>query len=119
MFKTTNTVVAGDYAGRKVKVKFFNQIQLCRLFSAPILVDETTVARYEVVSQDVSKSGTSALCRGFIGRFFFGTPGMIAGSLSAKNKVATTVSVEFKNGDRSLMEVDRRIYKLLMKKLFV
>lgn len=86
MFKTINTVVAGDYAGRKVKVKFFNQIQLCRLFSAPILVDETTVARYEVVSQDVSKSGTSALCREFIGRFFLGTPGMDCYTISRVDK---------------------------------
>ena len=118
MFRTINKVVAGDYAGRKVKVKFFHRIVLCRAFHEPIVVDETTVNRYTVVSQEISKDGKSALRRGCLGTLFFGTVGLLLGCVMAKNKTITTVSLEFKNGDKSLIEVDGRIYKILVKNLY-
>lgn len=118
MFNKINTVVAGDYTGRRVRVRSKNCLLLCRAGKAPVVVDNTTVLRYDVLSRDVTKDGKSALLRGYFGKMLFGDSGMIAGSMSAKNKSVTTVSLEFVNGDKSLIEVDGNMYKRILRVLF-
>ena len=113
----TNMVIAGDYAGRKVKIRF-NKLYFCRPFYAPVLVDATTVSDYEVMDQDVRKSGSSIFFRGLAGKLLLGNLGMLAGALSAGSKSATTVSITFKNGDKSLVELGKKQYRLLLKKLY-
>lgn len=43
--------------------------------------------------------------------------GLLAG-LSAKKKGVYIIALEFKDGKKSLLEVDDKIYKALLKKLF-
>lgn len=118
MGRTINTVIAGDYAGRKIKVSR-GDFYFTRSFQTPVLVDATTVKSYTVVDRDETKSGTSVFFRGLVGRWLFGNVGMLAGGLSAKNKTATIISVEFHNGDKSLIELDKKRYKLWMRKIFI
>ncbi len=117
MAKVKNAVIAGDYAGRKVLCSK-NKIIFDRAFETPIVVDDTTVDKYEVIDQESTKDLGSAFGRGLIGNALFGSVGMMAGVISAKNKTAIIISIDFKNGDKSLIEVDKDIYKLLMKILF-
>lgn len=117
MSKAKNQVIAGDYVGRKVRCTS-NRIIFDRAFDTPIEVSDATVSRYEVVDQDASKSATSVVSRGLLGGMVLGTVGMIAGSLSAKNDTIVLISIEFKNGDKSLIEVDKTVYKTLLKILF-
>ncbi|MBO5111551.1 MAG: hypothetical protein J6D21_12660 [Clostridia bacterium] len=117
MAKVKNAVIAGDYTGRKVLCAG-NRIIFDRAFESPVEVSSATVDRYEVIDQESSKSLGSAFGRGLIGNALFGTVGMVAGALSAKNTTAIVVSIEFKNGDKSLIEIDQKIYKVLLKILF-
>lgn len=117
MAKAKNQVIAGDYTGRKVRCSN-NRIIFDRAFKPPIEVSDVTVSRYEVVDQDASKSATSAVSRGLIGGMVLGPVGMIVGSLSAKKDTIVLISIEFKNGDKSLIEVDKTVYKTLLKILF-
>lgn len=117
MAKVKNEVIAGDYAGRKVRCKR-NRIIFDRAFDTPIEVDDATVSRYEVIDQESTKNLTSTLSRGLVGNALFGPVGMMAGVMSAKNATAVLVSIEFKNGDKSLIEIDKSIYKVLLKILF-
>lgn len=117
MAKAKNTVLAGDYAGRNVLCKG-KKIYFEKLMYAPVVVDETTVARYEVIDKESSKSLSSAFGRGLVGSALFGTVGMAAGVMSAKNATSVIISIEFNNGDKSLVEVDQKIYKVLLETLF-
>lgn len=117
MAKVSNRVIAGDYTGRKVRCSR-NRIAFTKTFSAPIEVNDVTVAKYEVIDQENTKNLVSAFGRGLIGNMLFGSVGMVAGAMSAKNSTAVIVSIEFKNGDKSLVEIDKNIYKVLLKILY-
>ena len=47
-----------------------------------------------------------------------GPVGMLAGGLSAKNKGIYQVAIRFKDGQQSLVEVDDKIYKAIVKNCF-
>lgn len=57
------------------------------------------------------------MTRGLVGGALLGPVGLLAG-LSAKNKGTHTLVIEFKDGKKSLIEVNEKIYKLLMQKMF-
>ena len=53
-----------------------------------------------------------------MGGALLGPVGLLAGGLSAKNKGAYQIALAFKDGKRSLIEVDDKIYKALVASLF-
>lgn len=140
-----NTITAGDYKGYWVwktdnivkenhayitKPKSF-LLGACKLFLAictvgislfftrtkKIPLDKTTVESYEVIGEESQTSATSAVARGAIGAALLGPVGLTA-ALSAKKKGLHTIALQFKNGKRSLAEVDDEIYKILVRDLF-
>lgn len=117
MAKVKNEVIAGDYTGRKVRCTK-SRVIFDRAFETPIEVNDSTVDKYEVIDQDSTKDLMSAFGRGIVGNALFGSVGMMAGVISAKNSTAVLVSIEFKNGDKSLIEIDKNTYKVLLKVLF-
>ncbi|HJV45278.1 MAG TPA: hypothetical protein VJ824_06080, partial [Bacillota bacterium] len=111
-----NKVVAGDYQGKMVG-QVFGVPYISTGFTKSMNLDKTTVESYELVDESSRKSATSAVGRGLAGGLLLGPVGMLAG-LSAKSKGTHTVAVEFKDGKRSLLEIDDKIYQALVKKLF-
>ena len=77
-----------------------------------------TISNYNIISGDTRKSMSSSIIRGAVGGALFGGVGALAGGLSAKNKTKYTIAVEFKNGGRSLIEIDDKIYTAFMSKMF-
>lgn len=124
MANAKNRVTAGDYLGGKVSVSFGTPCISCGFTN--VMVNKTTVASYELVTDQHRKSATSGAARGIVGgtlgTLVAGPVGLIAGgvagSLSAKNKGIYQVSVQFKDGKRSLLEVDDKIYNAIVKKCF-
>jgi hypothetical protein len=110
-----NQVIAGDYekksivatAGKIVIANGFKQVHL----------NKDTLEGYEVMDEDNRKSASSAINRGLVGGFLLGPVGMLAG-LSVKKKGVYVVAVQFKDGKKSLMEIDEKAYKYLMKVMF-
>ncbi|MGG2105552.1 hypothetical protein [Lysinibacillus pakistanensis] len=84
-----NKVIAGDYNNCSV-IKSLGFISINSGFKQLIQLDQTTVESYEVVTeeQNARKSGTQL------------------------------VSIEFKDGKKSLIEIDDKIYKELVVKMF-
>lgn len=112
-----NKVIAGDYDGKHVVVSFGIINIATGLFSKSIELNKETVAEYELVDEEKRKSATSAVGRGLVGGLILGPVGLLAG-LSAKSKGVHIVAVQFKDGKRSLLEIDDKIYKAMLKKLF-
>ena len=118
---TMNKVIAGDYDGYSVKAgrgsltftpPFFSQ------HNNIVDINKNTVRSYRIVTDDHRKSAVSGIVRGVIGEYFFGNAGMIGGTLSAKNTAVYIITVEFFNGRRSLIEVDDKKYKALIRSIF-
>ena len=115
--KAKNKVIAGDYAGRPV-TSFLGVVQISTLDFKPRVIDKSTVESYELVTDEHRKSASSGAIRGLVGHFLLGGAGLIAGALSAKSKGIYTIAIQFKDGKRSLIEVDDKIYKNIIKKCF-
>ncbi|MGW8444313.1 hypothetical protein ACWGXJ_25745 [Paenibacillus sp. S33] len=111
-----NRVIAGDYNGKLI-TQTFGTISLSTGFLSSINLDKNTIEEYEVMDESHRKSAASAIGRGLVGSFLLGPVGLLAG-LSASERGVHTLAVQFKDGKKSLMEVDEKIYKTLMKKCF-
>lgn len=112
-----NKVIAGDYSGKQVTGSL-GVVQIILGFTKTLVLDSSTVEACEVITDDHRKSAASGIGRGLVGGALLGPVGMLAGGLSAKNKGTFTVAVKFKDGKNSLVEINDKIYKSLVKKCF-
>lgn len=112
-----NFIIAGDY---KDKGLTYNgkQLALVTGFFKKIIIDKSTLENYEVITEEHVKSASSGVARGIVGGALLGPVGMLAGVMSAKNKKTYHIVLEFKDGKRSLVEVDKKIYTALMTIMF-
>jgi len=83
-----------------------------------VKLNKDTVDSYELITEEHRKSAASGIARGLVGGALLGPVGLLAGGLSAKNKGTYQVAIQFKDGKRSLLEIDDKIYKGLIKALF-
>lgn len=111
-----NKVIAGEYSGSNVG-KTLGQIYIGAGFANNIYLDQTTIKNYELITEEHRKSAVSGISRGLVGGVLLGPVGLLAG-LSAKNKGTHTIAIEFSNGKRSLIEIDEKIYKAFIQKMF-
>ena len=117
MANAKNKVIAGDYQGKQVT---------CTLGIASIYVgliksfelNNKNVESYELITDEHRKSASSGVARGLVGGALLGPVGMLAGGLSAKNKGIYQVAIQFKDGKRSLLEIDDKAYKAIVKNCF-
>lgn len=111
-----NKVIAGDYLNGTI-MKLFGKVILTTVYKADIYLNKTTVEHYEVITEETMKSATSAVGRGLVGGLILGPVGLLAG-LSAKSKGIHTIALQFKEGGKSLIEIDDKIYKEFIKNMF-
>lgn len=111
-----NKVIAGDYEGFLVTASF-DELCIFLGINNEIKINKFSVAQYEVIDEEKRKSATSAVGRAFVGAALLGGVGLLAG-LSARRKGVYTVAIEFNDGKKSLIEIDEKRYKLLLKKMF-
>lgn len=113
-----NKVIAGDYIGKQVLGGGVSQAGIALSFIKQLYLNETTVESYEVIADEHNKSAASGAMRGVVGGALLGGAGMIAGALSAKEKGIYTISIQFKDGKKSLIEVDEKLYKAIVQACF-
>ncbi|MBW7452893.1 hypothetical protein ACFOLF_20945 [Paenibacillus sepulcri] len=111
-----NEVIAGDYEKKKVMVTAKGAIIVLG-FTTRVYLDKTTIEEYEVMDESHTTSAVSAVGRGLVGSFLLGPVGLLVG-LSAKKKGTHVLAVKFKDGKKSMIEVDEKIYKKIMTVMF-
>lgn len=116
MASAKNAVIAGDYEKCAIGAAAPKNIFILKGLKQ-IKLNHDMVESYEVMNAETSKSATSAVGRGLVGNFLLGPIG-IAAALSAKNKGTYVVAIQFKDGKKSLIELDDKKYKILMAALF-
>ena len=110
-----NMVTAGTYTGRGIALlNGIPQILISFKGNENIMLDRYSIDSYEVITEETRKSAASGVARGIVGGALLGPVGMLAGGLSAKNKSTVTIAIQFKDGNRSLIEVDDKIYKAIV-----
>jgi len=117
MSKAKNKVIAGDYQGQQVLSSLgFVSISIGLVKSLDL--NKNNVESYELITDEHRKSASSGVARGLVGGALLGPVGMLAGGLSAKNKGIYQVAIQFKDGKRSLLEVDDKAYNAIIKNCF-
>ena len=117
MAKAANKVLAGDYEGKAVSL-ILGTPNILISFGKGLPIDKTTVDQYELITDEHRKSATSGVTRGIVGGVLLGPVGMLAGGLSAKSRGIYQVAIQFKDGKKSLIEIDDKIYKAVIKSCF-
>lgn len=132
MASARNRVIAGAFDGKSVRYKslldFHVTIPDIHSYSSDasglsiygdkgLELTKSNVELYESITEEKMKSGSSAIIRGAFGAAVLGPVGLLAG-LTAKNKGIYIIAIEWKNGKKSLIEVDEKIYKKLITDLF-
>jgi len=117
MAKAKNAVVAGDYLGKQIMTTL-GTVQIITGFGKGIMLNKTTVSSYEVITDEHRKSAASGVARGLVGGALLGPVGLLAGGLSAKNKGIYQVAIQFTDEKQSLVEIDDKIYKALIRACF-
>lgn len=124
MASAKNKVLSGDYVDDSVRIEglgtqlVFGYGKDNDLFTTThITLDKSTVESYEVLTEDKVKSAASTILRAGAGALLLGPVGLLAG-VSGKTKGIYNVAILFKDGKKSLIEIDDKHYKVLMKVLF-
>lgn len=112
-----NRVIAGDYTGIEC-INAFGTPALFFNFHHSMILDSKTVEGYELITDEHTKSASSAVGRGIVGGLLLGPIGMLGGALSGKNKGIYVVAIKFKDGKNSLLEVDQKIYMGIVENCF-
>lgn len=112
-----NKVIAGDYEGKYLAAAAGKASINLGLFNMLYLTKDNIEA-YEIMDESKNKSAASAVGRGLVGGFLLGPVGLVAGGITAKNKGTYIVAIQFKDGKKSLVEVDEKIYKAILQKCF-
>lgn len=121
----SNHVISGDYNGYYIdisgKTLFMYDIKNTSVFNGQytnrINLDKKTILEFNVVNENYKKTVSGVVGRAAIGAAFLGPIGLLAGA-TAKNKGTYVVAVSFKNGRKSLLEIDDKRYKLLVTNCF-
>lgn len=107
-----NTVISGAYKGTSVALLFGK----ASINGIPI--DKNYVTSCDQVTEEHRISLGSSLARGAVGGALLGPVGMIAGGISGKNKGTYTLAITWSDNQRSLIEVDDKTYKAILKEMF-
>jgi len=111
-----SSVIAGEYKGAGVSGGL-GGVLICKGFSR-IKLNKSNVESNELITDEHRKSAASGIGRGLVGGVLLGPVGMLGGAISAKNKGKYQIAIQFKDGKKSLLEVDDAIYKQLIRDLF-
>lgn len=118
MAKSRNKVIAGDYEGKVLGGNEIVGVFISIGFTKTLYLNKDNVESYELITDEHRKSAKSGIARGIVGGALLGPVGMIAGGISAKSKGIYQVAVQFKDGKKSLLELDDKLYKSLIKVCF-
>ncbi|MFI3236778.1 MAG: hypothetical protein R3Y47_01970 [Lachnospiraceae bacterium] len=117
MANASNKVIAGDYIGKQVTC-MLGIAQIITSFGKGLVLDKSVVDSYELITDEHRKSAASGIARGLVGGALLGPVGMIGGAISAKNKGIYQIALQFTDGNKSLIEVDDKIYKSIVRQCF-
>lgn len=111
MTRARNQIIDGLYSGKKV-FRQGNAVFLSIGAADWLAISKSTVKEMELIDESSDVSVASAATRGFIGEMLFGPIGLAAAG-TAKRDERYIVGIVFKDGQRSVLEVDGDLYRAI------
>lgn len=115
MAKAKNKVIGGDYLNSPIFL-MLGQLSMSVGFKS-IMLDKNVIEEYEVIDEAKIKSASSTIIKAGVGSILLGPIGLLAG-VAGKQKGIYNIALHFKDGKKSLIEVDEKIYKKLLQNVF-
>ena len=115
--KARNRVIEGEYKGKAIGCTFKVIFISVSLFKT---IDITTenVESYQLVDEQTSGAGAGeGLARGLVGGAIAGGIGALAGVMTVPENDIYAVIINFKDGKKSLIEIDGERFSVLKKSL--
>lgn len=118
MASAKNMVIAGDYTGCRI---FCMSARLAYISGTMKKIDDIyltpeNVVRYELMTEDILRSGNSLLLTGSLDPACL-TKLRLHASVAMQNKGIYTVAVKFGDEKRSLLEIDEKTYHAFMRRM--
>lgn len=111
-----NKVISGAFEGREVTLSWKGKgIVIKEKTLGNQYLNKNNVKQYEVIDSNNNKSAAGAVARGALGMAFLGPIGLLA---AAGGQGTHVVAVEFKNGLKSLIEINDVLYKEFVAAMF-
>lgn len=115
--KAKNRVVNGEHTGCEV-TNVNNQMLVISKGTRNIPLSKRMVANIVEINTESNKSVSNTIGRSIVGGALLGGVGAIAGAVTSKNNVSHTIMIQFKDGKKSLIEIDDKLYGILNMSLF-
>lgn len=116
MAKASNKVIAGDYQGKLVGGSLGEAFILLALTKL-LYLNRETVRSVTSLDDDSQISVASAAMRGLVGEVLLGPIGLVAAATAKRNGIHI-LGIEFKDGKRSVVEVDDKRYRSIVQSCF-
>ena len=117
MGRARNKVIDGEFKGKYIVCIFGNVSIVVKnaIFGKrkDLYLDYNTVANYCLIDHSSDVSMSSALTRSIAGQAIAGDIGGLAGAMSAKVHDTNIVLITYRDGRKSLIEIDRVAYDCL------
>lgn len=105
-----SSVINGEYKGWGIKTTLRGQV-VAQRWSQKVVFDDTTIESYEVIDKSEGKSSLGkTIGLGAV----FGVAGALAGANSKKGG-ATTIKIVWKDGEKSIIELDPQTYRAFLR----
>lgn len=116
MARARNKVIAGDFKGKLVGGSF-GEAFISLTMTKFLCLNKETVGSLTPLDDDSQISVASAAMRGLVGELVLGPIGLVAAATAKRNGIHV-VGIEFKDGKRSVVEVDDKRYRSVVQACF-
>lgn len=114
--QTINYVLEGKFKDKEVY--HFSKQEYIEIIGGGYLT-KLNITSYAVLDENNKNSSEYSFWKGVLGVTLFGSLGVVAG-ISGKNKSSKEylISIEWKDGNKSLILIDDKLYKVFIKSMF-
>lgn len=114
-----NTVIKGDYKNWYLYINKDTDKLILEGVEDNIEISSNTIIDYNIKYTEFRRNIIDIIVRIIIGFFLIGPIGILAGFTVTKSSILyRLVSIDFKNGNKSLIKVDNRTFKHLVEIIY-
>lgn len=114
-----NVVIQGDYNNYAVSISKETSGLFLEGANDSIEFSKDIINSYEVISTEYKKNIIDILVRIIIGSYLLGPIGLLCGFTASNTSVyCNIIAIEFTNGKKSLIKLDKKRFKTLINILF-
>lgn len=114
-----NLVIKGEYNNHTISVSNDTSNLVLQSSKNNIELSKDIVSHYEVNYMGYKRNIIDIIVRTILGVLFVGIFGLLAGFTASKSDIDyRVVSVEFKDGNKSLIKIDNKNFEILVSSLF-